>query len=242
MESSQEIRGFFENLRDMLEAHRDIGMEPPPVRAAAPAEVPPAAAGIPGTVPHSGDSLEVLREFIGDCTRCKLHAHRHLLVFGEGPPQARLVFVGEAPGREEDMEGRPFVGEAGKLLTRIIEKGMGLSRTEVYICNVVKCRPPGNREPDADEISTCLPFLERQLSILSPEVICSLGRIAGQALLGDAFKITLERGKWREYRGVPLLPTFHPAYLLRNPAAKRAVWEDVQEMMRRLGLEIRPHG
>lgn len=160
------------------------------------------------------------------------------MVFGEGDPHARLVFVGEAPGRDEDLAGRPFVGDSGKQLTKIIENGMRLTRQEVYICNVVKCHPPGNRDPERDEIEACLPFLKNQLRIIRPEVICVLGRIAGQALLGHDFKITTERGKWHSYEDIPLIATFHPAYLLRNPSAKRQVWEDIQKIMEFLALEV----
>ncbi len=187
-------------------------------------------------------SLDDLRQLIGQCTRCPLHKGRKNLVFGEGNAQARLVFVGEAPGREEDLMGRPFVGEAGRLLTRIIENGMGLKREEVYICNVIKCRPPGNRDPEPAEVKTCLPFLMKQLEIINPEVICILGRIAGQALLGRDFKITRDRGTWFELKAVPVMPTFHPAYLLRNPKAKRAVWEDIQKVMKKLGIEVKTNG
>ena len=161
------------------------------------------------------------------------------MVFGEGNPKARLVFVGEGPGFDEDREGRPFVGKSGQLLTRIIENGMGLTRDAVYICNVVKCRPPGNRDPNPDEIKVCLPFLKAQLSIIGPDVICALGRVACQALMGGDFKITRHRGKWRIYEGIPLMPTFHPAYLLRNAAAKRPVWDDVKSIMGKLGLEVK---
>jgi DNA polymerase len=187
-------------------------------------------------------SLEGLREYIGDCTRCRLCRGRKKLVFGEGSGRARLVFVGEAPGREEDIEGRPFVGEAGKLLTRIIENGMGIGRKDVYICNIIKCRPPNNREPEKDEIETCLPFLEEQIRIIDPEVICTLGRIAAQALLMKDFHMTQERGQWFSYVDIPVMPTFHPAYLLRNPSAKRQVWEDAQKIMKRLGLEVKRNG
>lgn len=179
--------------------------------------------------------LEELKDYIKDCTRCKLHKNRKNLVFGEGNPNAELVFVGEAPGREEDIEGRPFVGEAGRLLTRII-KAMGLERKDVYICNVVKCRPPRNRDPEADEIKACFPFLEAQLRIISPKVICTLGRIAAQTLLGKDFKITKQRGNWYSYKDIPVMPTFHPAYLLRNPSEKRVVWEDMKKIMEKLGL------
>jgi len=192
--------------------------------------------------PEAGDpeDLESLRALIGDCRRCKLSQGRKHLVFGEGSPKARLVFVGEGPGAEEDAAGRPFVGEAGKLLTKIIEAGMGLKREDVYICNVVKCRPPRNRDPEKDEIQTCLPFLKQQLRIIQPEVICTLGRIAAQSLLGREFKITQERGNWFSFMGIPMMATFHPAYILRNPSEERRlkglVWEDVKKMMRHLGL------
>ncbi len=187
--------------------------------------------------------LDSLRAFIGDCKRCKLSQKRINLVFGEGAPGARLVFVGEGPGAEEDAAGRPFVGEAGKLLTKIIENGMGLKREDVYICNVVKCRPPNNRDPEADEVQICLPFLKQQLAIIRPEVICTLGRIAAKSLLGREFKITQERGNWLSFMGIPLMATFHPAYILRNPSEerplKRQVWEDVQKIMGRLGLKVK---
>ena len=189
-------------------------------------------------------SLEALRAFIGDCQRCKLHRGRNNLVFGEGSPHAKLVFVGEGPGREEDIIGRPFVGDAGKLLTKIIKNGMGLTREDVYICNVVKCRPPGNRDPESDEIETCLPFLKQQLGIIKPEVICILGRIAGQALLGGDFKITHKRGVWHSYMDIPVMPTYHPAYIIRNPSRERElkgqVWEDIKKIMKHLGLPQRP--
>jgi DNA polymerase len=191
--------------------------------------------------PSQPISLEDLREDIGDCRRCKLYQDRTTLVFGEGSSKARLVFVGEGPGREEDEVGRPFVGEAGRLLTKIIE-AMGLSRESVYICNVVKCRPPKNRDPEGDEIESCLPFLKRQLNLIQPDVICALGRVAAQALLGKEFRITRERGKWQSFMDIPMMPTFHPAYLLRNPSAKREVWEDIKEIMRHLGMEVKRDG
>jgi DNA polymerase len=200
----------------------------------------------PGATEVLPADLESLAAFIGDCKRCKLSEKRTHLVFGEGNPKARLVFVGEGPGAEEDAAGRPFVGEAGKLLTKIIESGMGLKREDVYICNVVKCRPPNNRDPEADEVQTCLPFLKQQLAIIRPEVICTLGRIAAQNLLGREFKITQERGNWSSFMGVPLMATFHPAYILRNPKdeqqLKRQVWQDVQKIMGRLGLKVKKNG
>ncbi|MBW2609334.1 MAG: uracil-DNA glycosylase [Deltaproteobacteria bacterium] len=198
-----------------------------------------------GEVSHLSP-LDDLRRSVEGCKRCKLWNSRTRLVFGEGAPHSRLVFVGEGPGREEDLAGRPFVGEAGKLLTRIIEKGMGLKREEVYICNVVKCRPPNNRDPERDEIETCIPFLKQQIKIIRPEVICTLGRIAGQQLLGRDFKITRERGVWHSFMDIPVMPTFHPAYILRNPSRERElkgqVWKDVQKIMVRLGLEVNRNG
>jgi len=184
----------------------------------------------------SCNSLEELENFISNCDKCKLSKERKNIVFGEGPSNARLVFVGEAPGMDEDLTGKPFVGQAGKLLTDIIN-AMGLTRDEVYICNIVKCHPPHNRDPEQDEIEMCLPFLEAQLSLIKPEIICAIGRISAQSLVRENFKITRERGQWQSFRGIPLMPTYHPAYLLRNPQAKKAVWEDMQQIMKKLGLK-----
>jgi DNA polymerase len=160
------------------------------------------------------------------------------MVFGEGSPSSRLVFVGEGPGRDEDLQGRPFVGRAGMLLTKIIQ-AMGLERKDVYITNIVKCRPPGNRNPEPDEISECLPYLEEQIEIIGPEVICTLGNVATQTLTGMRSGITSMRGRFYDYRGVRLMPTFHPAACLRRAATKRYVWEDIKKIMEVLGLPIR---
>jgi uracil-DNA glycosylase family 4 len=176
-------------------------------------------------------SLESVREEMGDCIRCRLYQGRKTLVFGEGSRSAKLVFVGEGPGYEEDQQGRPFVGEAGQLLTDIIVKGMKLAREEVYICNVVKCRPPGNRTPAPDEIAACEPFLREQLQAIKPSVIVTLGNVPTQTLLKTKEGITKLRGKWREFEGIPLMPTFHPAYLLRNPKDKVLVWEDIKKVI-----------
>jgi uracil-DNA glycosylase family 4 len=189
----------------------------------------------------TGD-LDSLREFIGDCNRCKLAPDRTNLVFGVGNPNAELMFVGEAPGAEEDLQGEPFVGRAGQLLTDIIERGMGMSRADVYICNVIKCRPPENRNPEADEVSTCEPFLFRQIDLVRPKAIVGLGTFAVQALLKVKTPISKLRGKWQEVRAIKMMPTFHPAYLLRNPADKRLVWADIQEVMRFLGQPIPRRG
>jgi uracil-DNA glycosylase family 4 len=190
---------------------------------------------------HGKDALDALREEIGDCQRCPLGKVRKNLVFGVGNPEAELVFVGEAPGRDEDIQGEPFVGRAGQLLTRIID-AMGLSRDRVYICNVIKCRPPGNRDPLPDEIGQCEPFLRQQLDILNPRIVCALGSFAARTLLNTEEKISQLRGRLHAYNGIPLIPTYHPSYLLRNPQAKREVWQDVQKVMEILGLPLRRGG
>lgn len=183
------------------------------------------------------DTLEKIRDNIGgNCTRCKLHKGRTNLVFGVGNLKADLVFVGEGPGRDEDQQGEPFVGRAGKLLTQMIE-AMSLRREDVYICNVVKCRPPENRLPEKDEITTCSPFLMRQLAVIQPKVICCLGSCSAQTLLQTNQGISRFRGEWFDFRGSKLIATYHPAYLLRNPAAKAEVWKDLQKVMALLGLK-----
>jgi DNA polymerase len=184
----------------------------------------------------AGDSLPKILADIGDCTRCKLHRGRNKLVFGDGNPNAQLVFVGEGPGRDEDAQGLPFVGRAGKLLNQMIE-AMGLQRQDVYICNVVKCRPPENRAPEKDEVEICSPFLLRQLDTIAPKVIVCLGSVAAQALLETNRGISHFRGQWLEFRGRKLMATYHPAYLLRNPSAKGEVWKDLQKVMAVLGLQ-----
>jgi uracil-DNA glycosylase len=184
------------------------------------------------------DTLLRIREDLGECTRCKLHKHRHTIVFGDGNPKAELVFVGEGPGADEDAQGLPFVGRAGKLLTQMIE-AMGMQRGDVYICNVVKCRPPENRTPEDDEISTCSPFLLRQLEVIAPKVIVCLGAVAAKTLLKTNRGISHFRGQWLDYRGSKLMATYHPAYLLRNPNAKGEVWKDLQKVMAVLGLRAR---
>ena len=183
-----------------------------------------------------GDTFQLIRETIGDCTRCKLHKGRTNIVFGVGSLKAQLVFVGEGPGRDEDIKGEPFVGRAGKLLTQMIE-AMGLRREDVYICNVVKCRPPENRLPEKDEITTCSPFLFRQIDVIRPKVICCLGSCASQTLLQTTQGISRFRGEWFDFRGSKLIATYHPAYLLRNPNAKGEVWKDLQKVMAVLGLQ-----
>lgn len=179
--------------------------------------------------------LAQLAAEVQDCTRCRLHTGRTQVVFGTGDPMARLVFVGEAPGRDEDVQGEPFVGPAGQLLTRIIA-AIGLTREQVYILNVIKCRPPNNRNPQPDEIAACWPILERQLACLRPHIICALGTFAAQTLLRTDEKISRLRGRFHPFGTLQLMPTYHPAFLLRNPQYKRAVWEDMQLIQRALGL------
>jgi DNA polymerase len=211
---------------------REVSTAPP---AAAAAERP----SIPAGASVTGDALRAVRAGLGDCTRCKLHGGRTHIVFGVGDPAAQLMFVGEGPGADEDQQGEPFVGRAGQLLTKMIE-AMGFARSEVYIANVVKCRPPGNRDPEPDEIEACEPFLKSQIAAIRPRVIVALGRFAVQTLLHDTTPISRLRGRWREYEGVKLMPTFHPAYLLRSPAEKKPAWEDLQLVMKEFGKSPSP--
>jgi DNA polymerase len=198
----------------------------------------PGPLGAEGLAPFRGETLDAIRADLGDCRRCALHATRTKLVFGVGSPTARLMFIGEAPGADEDRRGEPFVGRAGQLLDRMVE-AMGLARADVYIANVLKSRPPGNRTPEPDEIAACSPFLFRQIAAVGPEVIVALGAPAAQTLLQTTAPIGKLRGRFWRARGVDLMPTYHPAFLLRNPAKKREVWEDLQQVMARLGLTSR---
>lgn len=188
----------------------------------------PAAPALP-VIEAQDVSLEAIREDIGECVRCKLHEHRNNIVFGEGNPKAKLVFIGEGPGADEDATGRPFVGRAGQLLDKIIQ-AIGLKREDVYISNVVKCRPPGNRTPERDEVATCEQFLFRQLALIRPRVIVALGSPAFQCILRTKETITKARGEWRDWNGIKVMPTFHPAYLLRSPDKKREAWDDMKKV------------
>lgn len=183
---------------------------------------------------YKAKTLEELRAAIGDCRLCKLCEGRTHLVFGVGNPKAKLMFIGEGPGRDEDLQGEPFVGRAGQLLTDIITKGMGLRREDVYIANVVKCRPPENRNPEPDEVASCEPFLRKQIDLIQPEIIIGLGKFAVQSLLQSKVPITKLRGNWHSYHGIKLMPTFHPAYLLRNPGDKKLVWEDIKKVLKEM--------
>jgi len=218
-------------------------VSPPPVERPT---TPPSIGQVPSPVIHEADvvetheSLEKVRKNLGDCQRCKLGKTRKNLVFGIGNPQARLFFVGEGPGADEDLKGEPFVGDAGKMLNRIIT-AMGIKREDVYICNVVKCRPPGNRDPEIDEISACSPFLLRQIQSIQPEVIITLGKFATQTLLDTKEPISKLRGKFRDYHGIPLMPTFHPSYLLRSGGNSDSfwdVWGDMTQVLQLLKLPV----
>jgi uracil-DNA glycosylase len=253
-------------LRDYVDQLREEGMEGLPASMATAAKVPLAKSSTPPASASADpianptvsaqslgllskypgleltSTLDQVREFIGDCTRCKLAPGRTNLVFGVGNPDADLMFVGEAPGADEDARGEPFVGRAGQLLTDIIERGMGLKRSDVYICNVIKCRPPDNRNPEPDEVAACEPFLMRQIDLVKPRAIIGLGTFAVHALLKVKTPISKMRGVWHQVHGVRLMPTFHPAYLLRNGGDKRLVWADIQEVMKFLGIPIPRRG
>jgi len=183
----------------------------------------------PSPLKAAGGTLEELLKSAGECDGCQLHKRRTNLVFGSGNPKARLMFVGEAPGGEEDLQGLPFVGRAGQLLTKMIE-AIDMNRGDVYIANILKCRPPNNRNPMPEEIAACAPFLREQISIIRPKIICTLGKFASQFLLQSEEPITALRGRFHKYEGIKLMPTYHPAYLLRNPPAKKFVWEDLKKI------------
>ncbi len=247
-----DVRAHLEDQRTLgvrliaVPSMKDVAAEASPAPApaqASPAPSEPAKADSPAmTIAPSCESLDEIRKEIGECTRCKLHRGRKSIVFGEGDPKAAIVFVGEGPGFEEDQQGRPFVGAAGLLLTDIIEKGMKIRRAEVYICNIVKCRPPGNRNPEPDEVAACLGFVKQQIAVIKPKVIVTLGNVPTQNLLGTKQGITKMRGKWQEYEGIPVMPTFHPSYLLRSPGEKGKVWEDIKLVMMKLGMPVTTKG
>ncbi len=222
--------------RDAPPATHAPDLEPAPARRAGGADGGSSAYSLS----HKGcgsEPLLAVRRDLAECTRCKLAGGRTNLVFGVGNPAAELMFVGEGPGADEDQQGEPFVGKAGQLLTKMIE-AMGYRREEIYIANVVKCRPPGNRNPEPDEIEACEPFLRAQIAAIRPRAIVALGKFAAQTLLRDPTPITRLRGAWREYEGVRLMPTFHPAYLLRSPAEKGKAWEDLKAVVRALGRTL----
>jgi DNA polymerase len=207
--------------RAALEFFRDLGVTDVFLDRSAASPAAPALS--PGSMPD----LDALRSFIAGCPRCKLSRTRTRIVFGQGSPKARLMFVGEAPGRDEDEQGLAFVGRAGQLLTKIIE-AMGFQREDVFICNVLKCRPPNNRNPEPDEVASCIPFLDEQIRLIAPRAIVTLGTFAAQAVLGTDEPIGRLRGRWQTARGTRIMPTFHPAFLLRSPERKKDVWEDMK--------------
>jgi uracil-DNA glycosylase family 4 len=218
----QELRELVDSLSDWLRYQRRLGWRGLPAELAAPPEK--------AAPPDDRPLLEEIRAEMGDCRRCKLYAGRTHLVFGEGADDARLMFVGEAPGADEDQQGLPFVGAAGQLLNNLLSK-LGLRREEVYIANVIKSRPPGNRDPEADEIAACLPFLKKQIQAIRPRVIVTLGRVAAQALLNTREPLTRLRGRWQRYGDIRVMPTFHPSYLLRFPQERHKTWDDMQLVM-----------
>jgi DNA polymerase len=225
-----------DEIRRELEYFRDLGFQQ--IYSVAPvAKVEPAPVELPPLAP-TNDSLPSILQDIGDCTRCRLHEQRTKIVFGSGNPLARMVLVGEGPGADEDASGLPFVGRAGQLLTQMIDgtakkEGIAITRADVYICNVVKCRPPENRTPEPDEMAICGQFLFRQLSAIQPKAILALGSTAAKALLGGKDGVTKLRGKWHKWNGIPLMVTYHPSYLLRpyNQNAKREAWEDLKAVL-----------
>ena len=224
----QELRELVVNLETWIEFQRRLGG----LGAPRPQEPPS-----PGQKDSHRDrpTLQEIREELGDCQRCKLARGRTHLVFGEGSPQARLMFVGEGPGEEEDLQGRPFVGAAGQLLNNMLNK-LGLRREEVYIANLVKCRPPGNRDPEPDEAAACLPFLLKQIDSIQPLVIVTLGRPVTHALLDTKAPLTKLRGNWQKFKSIRVMPTFHPSYLLRFPKERQKTWEDMQQVMEYLAV------
>jgi uracil-DNA glycosylase family 4 len=225
---ANEIRATLAAARSQFEYLTDLGFEEQKIAAPAGSGLQNAESAIPGS-----ETLDTIFNELGDCQRCGLDASRTKLVCGVGNPNARLVLVGEAPGREEDLQGEPFVGEAGRLLDKILQ-AMGLHRDDVYICNVLKCRPPNNRDPQPEEATTCEAFLVRQIAAVRPQVIIALGPFAVHSLLKTNAPISKLRGEWQSYQGIPLMPTYHPAYLLSNPEGKRDVWDDMKQVLRRL--------
>jgi DNA polymerase len=249
-----ELRSLVAGLRTLLESQArsgvlgvQMGDPAPPAAALSPAPARLPVISVVPAVPRAGGEgltgaagLAAVRTELGDCTRCKLCKGRRNIVFGVGNPDADLVFVGEAPGGDEDIQGEPFVGAAGQLLTKMIA-AMGFSRNDVYICNVIKCRPPQNRNPEPDEVAACEPFLKGQLAALRPRMVVTLGKFASQSICRETTPITRLRGHWRTYEGIPVMPTYHPAYLLRTPEAKREAWADLQAVLAALaGMGVYP--
>jgi uracil-DNA glycosylase len=237
-------------LADRLRYYNELGIcdfyrrESPENQSMTPKTLIPIPETFPSesNVDDSVTALRLIREDIGDCTRCKLHKQgRKQIVFGVGDPNADLMFIGEAPGADEDLQGEPFVGRSGQLLTNMI-KAMGLSREEVYIANIIKCRPPGNRQPEPDECETCSPFLLRQIEAIKPKVLVALGAVAAKTLLAVNEPMSQLRGRWFDFHGHKLAVTYHPAFLLRDPRQKKETWKDLQMVMKDLGLPMPAKG
>ncbi len=242
MDTTHDFERIVDSLKEQLEALGMWGVaQMPTSRGASESRMTIAPPGMTAATRRGDErsakiaALAALRQEVAGCTRCALSTTRTQAVFGEGNPDAELVFLGEAPGHDEDVQGQPFVGAAGQLLTKMIA-AMGLSREQVYICNVLKSRPPGNRTPQPEEVEACRPFLAKQLAIIQPRIICALGAVAAKALLGPTVSITQIRGQFRSYQGIPVLPTYHPAYLLRNPSAKPQAWQDLKAIKRFLDV------
>ena len=222
----RQVQEIITDLKSYFEYLRGMGISGIPISEDRSREVLPDV-----FFPPMSLALEDVRKELGDCRRCKLHRTRRTLVFGEGNKQARLMIIGEGPGHDEDIQGKPFVGRAGQLLTKILQS-IHLQREEVYITNIIKCRPPQNRNPEPDEIQNCYPFLHQQIRAIRPRIICALGTFAAQTLLKTGAKITTLRGRFYDFSGIKVVPTYHPAYLLRNPERKREVWEDMKQISR----------
>ncbi len=227
------VSGGQEDLRRLLSLLAPAEPRQPVPHATPPDTDTPTGTDLAGEPQASPDGLAQVRAAMGECTRCPLHQQRRSIVFGQGDAHARVMFIGEGPGAEEDRQGLPFVGPAGRLLDRMLA-AVGLDRREVYITNIVKCRPPGNRDPRPEEVAACRPFLEEQVRAIAPQIICTLGRPAVQALLGREVPISAVRGNWHSFQGVPLLPMFHPAYLLRSPERKAQAYQDLKTLVRAL--------
>jgi uracil-DNA glycosylase family 4 len=234
----QEFQTVISQLKHLLKVDMEMGLDPPSLSSG--------VLDYLNKAPKQGicpSSMDELKRLLIDCNRCQRSRYRTNLVFGEGPSDARLVFMAYEPSDEDDRTGKPFTGEGGHLLTRIIENGMGVSRNMVYVCHIMKCRSPDEQAFHPDEMETCMPFLKQQLRIIQPEVICVLGQGASQGLLGRDFKLFQNRGRWHSFMGIPVMPTFSPAYILENPSKERElkglVWKDIQMIMTRLGLEAR---
>ena len=241
MTGNEEARGLLASLKVYLEDLRDSGVDGlPHAPAAAVVERTTVVNKVAAAAGEKRETLEEIRAELGECGRCGLGGTRTNLVFGAGNPDAHIVFVGEAPGRDEDLQGEPFVGEAGQILNRIITR-MGLKRDDVYICNVLKCRPPGNRNPEPSEIEQCGPFMLRQVKAIAPEAVVALGTFAAQTLLGTKAPISKLRGHFHDYHGIPLMPTFHPSFLLHNKKDTEKfwlVWEDMVQVLKKLNMPV----